>query len=116
MQESVKEKDKKLEKYKKNAKTGKNPINTASNNNASAAILAEIKAEKEKLERNLDRTMKMSCEKESQLSDEIIKLKTLNYQLIDQREKYEKEYKDQISSFLQEISGLKNKALESGKK
>lgn len=90
----LKEKEKELERGKKTVKTGKTP--------QPIAQLLEMKAEKEKLERNLDRTIKMSCEKEAQLSDEIVKLKTINSQLIEQQQIKEKEFKEKISKNLQE--------------
>jgi myosin heavy subunit len=107
-EENIKDKDKELEKLKKSLKN----IKPTNNNN----LLNEIKSEKEKLERNLDRTIKMSCEKESQLSDEIVKLKTLNSQLTDQKEQKEKELKDQQATLSQEILSLKKKLFEYGKK
>ena len=111
-QEISKEKEREIERLKKTAKTGKTSSTTSQMN----AVLLELKAEKEKLERNLDRTMKMTCEKESQLSDEIVKLKTINSQLIEQRESKDKELKDRIEKHNSEIINLKKKIGEAAQK
>ena len=115
LEEILKDKEKEIENLKKtklNPKSSKLTKNTQS----STTIILELKSEKEKLERNLDRTIKMSCEKESQLSDEIIRLKTLTSSLSEQKDIKEKELKDRISLLLEEIENFKQKILEIEKK
>ena len=117
-QENLKEKEKEIERLKRTAKSGKtsNTSNTSNTSSQMNAAVMELKSEKEKLERNLDRTMKMACEKESQLSDEIVKLKTLNSQLVEQRDLKDKELKERIEKHNQEIINLKSKISEAAKK
>ncbi|OMJ71651.1 hypothetical protein SteCoe_30070 [Stentor coeruleus] len=112
LSESSKEKDKELEKLKKIIKSSKTP----NNEKTLSSALSEVKSEKEKLERNLDRTIKMSCEKESQLSDEILKLKTQISQLSEAKDLKEKDLTGQITGLNQEIALLKKRLHENAKK
>lgn len=102
--EAIKEKEKEIEKLRKMVK----PPVVSNNEKALSSALNELKAEKQKIERNLERTLLMSCEKEAEMSDEIIKLKTINSQFQEQRKIKENELKGQINVLSEEIIELNN--------
>jgi hypothetical protein len=99
--EVIKEKDKEIEKLKKLQ------VKPPNNEKVLTSNLNELKKEKEKIERNLERTLQMSCEKEAELSEEVLKQKTLLSLLQQQKDQREKELKSEITSLTQELKTLK---------
>jgi hypothetical protein len=103
LNEALREKEKEIEKFKKSGR------NSRGFNERIAQNLADFKAEKDKIDRLIERNLT----KEG--IDEIMKLKSVISQLKESKEMKEKDLKEQIALILQENQSLKKK-LETEKK
>ena len=106
--EVIKEKDREIERLKKNCIAPK----VSTNEKILNQTLNELKKEKEKVERNLERSLQMSCEKEAELSDEVLKHRTLLDLAQKSASQKEKELNGQISSISQELASTKRNLQE----